>query len=234
MMTEKGRWVIGDIHGCSKTLTGLIKQIRTSGFKDDPLTFVGDLIDRGSNSASIVQYVIDNKIDCCMGNHEIFMQMFLDESVKFYDADRWKVVGGDKTLESYDYDLTRMQEHFDYIQQHCKLFFYYEIDGHKPLVVSHSAVGNVWKGPELLHYDKEDTHTILWTKYRSADTEMFSGIDMDKASENNIFNIFGHTSESEVYKNEYMANIDTGAVYGRQLTAMHYPSMTLLQQKNID
>lgn len=130
MEHKKGQWVIGDIHGCYKTLLALIRQIEASEYASDSITFMGDLIDRGPQSAEVVQYAIDNHIDCCMGNHELFFQMFLDTEVSREALGGWGSVGGDATLESYHFDLNRMIEHAAYIREHFKLFHYYEIEGH--------------------------------------------------------------------------------------------------------
>ena len=54
-------YLIGDVHGCYKTMIALIEKLP----KDAEICFLGDLIDRGQNSASVIQYVIDN-------NHSIF------------------------------------------------------------------------------------------------------------------------------------------------------------------
>lgn len=80
----------------------------------------------------------------------------------------------------------------------------------------------------------KDEETILWDKYYPSGQNLFPGIDRDKAEQNNIFNVFGHTSVDKVYMNAHMANIDTGVYRNNLLTALHYPSMTLLQQRNIE
>ena len=54
-----------------------------------------------------------------------------------------------------------------------------------------------------------------------------------------MYHVFGHTPVSSPEITDYYADIDTGAVFAGsvnhgQLTALHYPTMEIYQQKNID
>ena len=69
-----GRFAIGDIHGCLKTLKALVENEIQLG-KDDELFFVGDFIDRGPDSKGVLDYIGSlirdgYKIQSVMGNHE--------------------------------------------------------------------------------------------------------------------------------------------------------------------
>lgn len=95
---EKPIYVIGDIHGCYDQTLKLVADCP----KDAQLVFVGDLIDRGPDSAKVMQYVKD-KVDagaiCIKGNHEKMLQDFLERPVDC--GERWFRYGGLQTLESY-------------------------------------------------------------------------------------------------------------------------------------
>lgn len=45
------RWFIGDVHGCARTLDALLGRIRPDPDRDE-LWFVGDLVNRGPDSAA--------------------------------------------------------------------------------------------------------------------------------------------------------------------------------------
>jgi serine/threonine protein phosphatase 1 len=67
------RFVISDVHGCSKTLKKLLKKINLK--KSDVLFFLGDYIDRGPNSAEVIDIILKLKrknynIYTLRGNHE--------------------------------------------------------------------------------------------------------------------------------------------------------------------
>jgi len=72
------RLVIGDIHGCKRTLVKLLKKIEFS--TNDTLYILGDMINRGPNSKGVLKTLINYRelgynIVALRGNHE---QMLLD------------------------------------------------------------------------------------------------------------------------------------------------------------
>lgn len=67
-------FVIGDVHGCHKTLKRLLKVI---GFRRgrDTLCFVGDLVNRGPRSLEVVRQVMGGSPDqdSVLGNHDLYL-----------------------------------------------------------------------------------------------------------------------------------------------------------------
>lgn len=65
---------IGDIHGWSGRLDGVLSQLEIAGHGEVPLVFLGDLVDRGPNSKGTVEQVRalcqEGRAVCIMGNHE--------------------------------------------------------------------------------------------------------------------------------------------------------------------
>ena len=53
----KNRWVIPDIHGHIKTLKSLIED-RIALSKSDVIYFLGDYIDRGPDSKSVIDFIM--------------------------------------------------------------------------------------------------------------------------------------------------------------------------------
>lgn len=108
------RIVIGDVHGHYDTLLVLFDAIAPNS--GDGVYFIGDLIDRGPNSAQVVEFVMKNKYHCLLGNHE---QMLLDAvgrgGVSHQLLQSWLYTGGLSTLESYHHQIP--QEHIDWIQR---------------------------------------------------------------------------------------------------------------------
>lgn len=60
--------VLGDVHGCIDELNNLLKLV--SYRPSDRLVFVGDLVDRGPDSAGVVRRVRELGAECVMGNHD--------------------------------------------------------------------------------------------------------------------------------------------------------------------
>ena len=223
------RIVIGDVHGCYKTLLALITKLPAGV----PITFAGDLIDRGPDSRRVVQYVIDHGHDCVKGNHEDMMVNYQDRAnpaVVDYDS-LFVMNGGLKTMESYYVFPADFKLHADWMRSLPVYIEYPEIkreDG-RHLVVSHSAVGNVWK-----HRNNEEKRAmfeenVMWDRDRFLDQP-------------EIFNIFGHTPQANGARiKSFFANIDTGAVFAREgsdtygvLTALQFPEMVVFTQKNVE
>lgn len=67
--------VVGDIHGQRETFEHLLDKVGYSPDDGDRLLLVGDLIDRGPDSASMFEWLRRDDVTCVRGNHE---QMMLD------------------------------------------------------------------------------------------------------------------------------------------------------------
>lgn len=69
---EKGRdFVVGDIHGMFAHLSALLREIGFAGDRDR-LFSVGDLVDRGPDSADALEWLKQPWFQACRGNHEQF------------------------------------------------------------------------------------------------------------------------------------------------------------------
>lgn len=71
-----GIYVCSDVHGNYRELKRILQDIKFE--KEDRLIINGDLIDRGSESAQLMEFVLDNEnIEFLLGNHEyMFMKGF--------------------------------------------------------------------------------------------------------------------------------------------------------------
>jgi len=97
-------WVVGDVHGYFSTLKALVE--RLSLVENDYVVMLGDLIDRGPESASIVNFVrtVEN-VHSIRGNHEQMMTEGFDNTEFFkslsMEARIWYHNGGKNTESSY-------------------------------------------------------------------------------------------------------------------------------------
>lgn len=214
---------IGDIHGCYDTLIALITKIKAQ-FPDAQIVSCGDLVDRGPKSRQVVQYMINNNIDCVKGNHEQMMYTDLDETTEYPGT--WDMNGGRETRASYQHDEELMQKHANWM---AKLPHYIEFPEVKNengdmLVVSHSSIQGFWKDRDL------QADNIMWNR---------EPVSEAAGHHQGIFNVFGHTPiKNGPQIGQFHANIDTGCVFNRsgynKLTALAFPSMTVIQQENIE
>jgi serine/threonine protein phosphatase 1 len=94
-------FAIGDIHGGLKALKQLIERLKLTN--DDHLIFMGDYVDGWSESAQVIQYVIElSKTNDCIfikGNHDVWCEQWLRTG----DINEvWFIHGGKETIESYE------------------------------------------------------------------------------------------------------------------------------------
>jgi serine/threonine protein phosphatase 1 len=94
-------YVIGDIHGCFDAFKAVFEQ--SNIMTTDTLVLLGDYIDRGPDSKSVIDYILAKQaagfnIIALRGNHELMMLKSVgDLSV----MTSWLTYGGDETLDSY-------------------------------------------------------------------------------------------------------------------------------------
>lgn len=214
-------YIIGDVHGCKKTLEALLEKLNTK----EPIAFVGDLIDRGPDSMGVVDFVSEKDYFCVIGNHEDFMlNSFLEVA-----SNRKKGIkapqsgsilslwvhpqnGGGPTFDSYYEKPNKLLEHITWMQNLPLLI---EFDD---LVISHSSAGEYLNSGKKAEYE----HDVIWGRHPNP--PVIEG----------KFNVFGHTPRKNPLVEEHYACIDTGCVFGGKLTAMHWPSKEIVQQDFID
>jgi serine/threonine protein phosphatase 1 len=102
-------YAIGDVHGCYDLMKGLLAQLaqdfaRRGAGRRPILIFLGDYVDRGPDSAKVLEALIwlrrrtDLDVRLLKGNHEAAMLAFLDEPES---GGPWLSFGGAETLASY-------------------------------------------------------------------------------------------------------------------------------------
>lgn len=149
-LKNKRQFVIADIHGCSKTLKKLLDKVALS--KDDELYFLGDFIDKGKDSAGVLDIIISlndkgYKILPLRGNHE--ENLLLD--CKNYEPRMFKgyVTRFNKSGNLLDDKGRIIPKYIEFIQS---LPYYYELDD---FWIVHAGFNT--KRNDFL----EDTHAML-------------------------------------------------------------------------
>ena len=236
-MQNNNMYIIGDVHGCIKTLKALIEQLPNK--YNENICFVGDLIDRGKNSRDVVDLVINNNYDCILGNHELAFIDSVPEIIEnkiLEETNFWlNRCGGYSTMLSYknsddSLDKDTLLKHLDYFKSlpHFKEYKHLNINN-RYLLVTHSHVYNKWIYKD---YPKDSNeynsflNSILYSRYKNFDN-------------NDIFNVYGHTAFDKPVINEFKAGIDLGCVYKKEtldgkLCALEFPSLKTFVQENIE
>jgi serine/threonine protein phosphatase 1 len=99
-------FVVGDIHGCSKTFNHLLDVVGLE--RTDELYLLGDFLDRGPDSKGVIETILRLQKDGfgvqpLRGNHEEMMLLTIRSGV-FEDLLDWLENGGTQTLMSYGVD----------------------------------------------------------------------------------------------------------------------------------
>lgn len=229
-------YIIGDVHGCYKTLLALIEQFPNK--QNSKICFVGDLIDKGPNSKDVINFVKDNNYDWVLGNHEKYFieySRYLEKRLSYFDIKSWfGKNGGKETINSYRVngilDEAALLDHAKWLQSLPLYLEYKDMKiKNRYLVVSHSHVFDKWKYKDYPRDSKEFMsfeNTVLNSRFKNCDNL-------------EIFNVYGHTPTQNPILEDHKASIDLGCCYkdidaNAKLCALEFPSMKIFTQENIE
>ncbi len=92
--------VVGDLHGHFATFRALLHRLKLK--PDDRVVCLGDMIDRGPNSAELVAFVRSHpQLICIKGNHEQMAIQSIQADGSFQAWQPWMKRGGKSTFGSY-------------------------------------------------------------------------------------------------------------------------------------
>ena len=223
------RYITSDVHGCKEPLDKLLNYI---GFNNnDELIVIGDSIDRGPESAKLVDWVINSpNIHLIFGNHEssfcdVYENINLTRVIDFRDSRElkedmnfqlWLDNGGKDTCISFnEFNINNpsrnlYNEFYDYLRKCSK---YMIIDKY---ILVHA-------GTSFLRYEKINTSELIeWLDNLNNETLLWDRRFFDRSfnrgfcqSLTNFTTIIGHTP---VYNNKNY----TGAIT-KDIIIKHYP-----------
>jgi serine/threonine protein phosphatase 1 len=206
---KKRIFAIGDIHGCYEQLMALMSKIPID-FARDTLVFMGDYIDRGPQSAEVVDYLVKLKkrmpgVVFLKGNHEDMLEKYLDGTDRF----TYLLNGGQQTLDSYLNKQDKPDSHPippEHLEFFKSLRLFYETEDY---IFVHAGLR-----PRIA-LDSQETDDLLWIR----DKFLYTRFDFGKPV------IFGHTPLGKPLVESNKVGIDTGAVYGNTLTCVQLPEL---------
>ena len=108
-------YAVGDIHGHLDALKQALAWIKADGGPDAQIVFLGDYVDRGSDSKGVIELLAQGQAEgrnwiCLMGNHDKYLidflnvgraQSLLRPDLHWFDPR----LGGAETLRSYRVDV---------------------------------------------------------------------------------------------------------------------------------
>lgn len=198
-------WVVGDLHGCYSLL---MMHLAAEKFDErcDLLISVGDLIDRGPDSAACLALLEEPWFTSVLGNHE---QMALT-SLQGDDSTLWINNGG-----AWYFTSTAIHKHsLDRLIVHtAKLPHIIEV----AMLGRRYVIAHADYPLETYGYGQVvNVEDVVWGRRRLMQSQ--AGI-IQRIHGADRF-IFGHTPLEKVSVFANQIYIDTGAVYGGQLTLL--------------
>lgn len=187
---------IGDIQGCFDEFQDLLAKVQFD-VSSDELYLVGDVINRGPKSREMLDYLIEHpKSQTVIGNHELHFLEALDQGV--------------------------VKKKFSRLHGQLKdrLNIYKKFINSWPSTIESEQWILVHAGllPDT-PIDKTD-RKILCTIRTLPDPEQTPWFDAYPAKK---MVIFGHWAKRGLIKKGFFRGLDTGCVYGKELTALVLP-----------
>ncbi|WP_309572846.1 AAA family ATPase [Deinococcus sp.] len=220
--------VIGDVHGCLPELRELLARLGyvldgnvVTPPADRTAVFLGDLVDRGPDSAGVLALVMGmvrvGTALCVPGNHE-------EKVARALDGKAVKVVHG------LDVTLAQIGAAGDAFRREVRAFIgslpsHLVLDGGR-LVVAHAGLPEAYQGRTsgrvrsfALYGDVDGTRDELGFPVRRDWAAGYAGMPLV---------VYGHTPHTAPRWVGNTVNIDTGCAFGGALTALRYPERETL------
>ena len=223
-------FAIGDIHGGLKALKQLIERLKLTN--DDHLIFMGDYVDGWSESAQVIQYVIElSKTNDCIfikGNHDVWCEQWLRTG----DINEvWFIHGGKETIESYE----MISE--DDKKQH--LYFFEDMDlchiDNQNRLFLHAGFTSMNGVEREVHKENFYFDRTLWEMALTMDKRIEKHSELYPNRLKHYHEIYiGHTPTTNLKQDQPMNainvwNVDTGAAFKGKLSAIDLDTKEVFQ-----
>jgi protein phosphatase len=225
--------IIGDVHGCFHELTELFRQLGYAIAEIDDVyrvqppagrqtIFLGDLVDRGPNIPAVLKLVMGMVADgtalCVPGNHDLkLVRKLKGKQVQITHG----LAESLRQLENEPPEFsTQVMIFLDGLVSH------YVLDDGK-LVVAHAGMKEEMQG----RGSGKVRDFALYGETTGETDDFGLPIRYNWAAEyrGRAMVVFGHTPIPEPEWLNRTINIDTGCVFGGQLTALRYPEKELVK-----
>jgi serine/threonine protein phosphatase 1 len=201
-------FAIGDVHGCYDELRALLRLCsEAAGALEHDFVLLGDYVDRGPASAEVIAYLMEEqtadpgRLRCLRGNHDDMLLVAADPGRSEDELLLWLTNGGGTTLASYGVDdpADIPPEHLAWIEglpfslrEHNRFFVHAGVRPGVPLAI-------------------QSSHDMMWIREPFLSSQVWHGALV----------VHGHTPTRDGVPDLCLnrVNVDTGACFGRPLTA---------------
>ncbi len=200
MMMTKRKIFIGDVHGCFEELQLLLEKVKWNKDQDD-LNFVGDLINRGPKSYDVLKFAKEHATLCVRGNHEENFLEYLEAKKShkpIYEELKHKLSTNLKT----------------YVKWLKELPYYVEED---QFILVHAGLT---PGKTAQESRREDLIRIRTWDGKGENTNSRENPPWYQFYQGKKLIIYGHYAIEGLKIRENTIGLDSGCVWGKELTAM--------------
>jgi hypothetical protein len=189
--------VIGDIHGCFDELVELLEKVKLS--ESDRVVAVGDLAVKGPKSHQVLElFSSDSRFSSVVGNHDLAL-------VKYWRGETTHL----KSAQQRAFE--ELKRSGDYLLAYlASLPAYIELVTH---VVVHAGLR------QGIPLNQQKTEDLIELRTLGEDRTSRVGTPWYEIYDGPKIALFGHWPASEPRRGKYAIGVDTGCVYGYQLTA---------------
>jgi hypothetical protein len=202
--------VVGDVHGCLDELQALVALAHVTD--GDSVVFVGDLVAKGPDSAGVIAWAREHGAAAVLGNH--------DEHVL-------RARAGDAAAKRPQLEVANTLTEAD-VDWLTALPLWVRVDAHvagQPHVVVHA--GMVAGVP----VEKQAREHLLTMRSITADgrpSKRIEGTPWGALWKGPEHVVFGHDAVRGLQRHPLATGLDTGCVYGRELTGLLLPEHRLI------
>lgn len=205
---------MGDIHGCYQEFSDMLSRLTLA--KGDRLVLLGDLVNRGPNSAKVIDLALENGAISLLGNHEMRLLKYQRTVDK-------------RVLKDGDLDTVAQlkEEHWTYLE--TMALWFEEPELNTVLVHGGFLPSEPWQ--------KQTSEIVTRIQVVDANGKPAKRADAPDAPAwadlwvGPPFVVYGHTPRPEIYKRKWSLGIDTACVQGGYLTAYELTEKRFFQVK---
>lgn len=201
--------IIGDIHGCIEELKQLLKKVAYQPGKDRIIS-VGDVIRKGPQSLECLQFLKNCSAQIIMGNHELFfLEVLRGKAGSRKDIEDLKLKMGAQLEEWVKY-ISAFPSHLDFGD--CLVVHAGLVPGRSPKETPVEILCNIrtWAPDSKSLQDQKNP---AWFDYYH-DKKLV---------------VFGHWAKLGLVERENVVGLDSGCVYGKELSALILPDRKIVQ-----
>ncbi len=205
---------VGDIHGCHTEFAELLSQLELQ--PDDRVVLLGDLVNRGPESARVIDTARSMRAISLLGNHELRLL-------------KYRKTGDRKYMKEHDLETFDSLRPEDWAYMETMQLTFHEPELNTVFVHGGFLPGEPWQ--------RQPSEVVTRIQVIDRDGRARKRADAPDAPVwadlwgGPPFVVYGHTPRAEVYKLKWSIGIDTACVMGGFLTAYILPERRILQVK---